>query len=390
MTVLLLLALLGHAFLWVTMINRLHGTGAKGFLRYGPTLLGFIALVAIPIGYAYALVDQEWTLFALGGMVRLSWPARAYLGLCWIGAAITSAGWFWRHVLRRTPDVLHYHRTHLVDFPSLLAGSDAGEDEHHFLVRLPGNQILQLDVAERAFEVPRLPKGLDRLSVMHISDFHFTGRVGKSYFQEVTRLSNGFQPDLLLVTGDLVDDSAYLDWVPETFGKMTSRFGAFFVLGNHDRKIDHRRLRKVLVEHGWTDLGGRWLELAVRGEPVILAGNELPWFRPAADLASAPPRQADGRPLRIALAHSPDQLAWAQAHDVDLLLAGHTHGGQIRLPLVGPIFAPCRAGVKYAWGLYHAPPTVMHVTRGVSGEFPVRMNCPPEMVHLVLRASGHG
>ena len=67
----------------------------------------------------------------------------------------------------------------------------------------------------------------------------------------------------------------------------------------------------------------------MRGQRVVLAGNELPWFRPAADLAAAP-RDGQGSPLRIALAHSPDQLAWARRHEVDLLLAGHLHGGQIR------------------------------------------------------------
>jgi predicted MPP superfamily phosphohydrolase len=69
-----------------------------------------------------------------------------------------------------------------------------------------------------------------------------------------------------------------------------------------------------------------------------------------------------------------------------LLLAGHTHGGQIRFPLIGPILAPSRVGVKYDSGVFYAPPTIMHVTRGVSGELPVRLNCPPEMAHLALHA----
>ena len=94
----------------------------------------------------------------------------------------------------------------------------------------------------------------------------------------------------------------------------------------------------------------------------------------------------DGGPLRIALAHSPDQLAWAQAGQFDLMLAGHTHGGQIRLPWIGPIFTPSRMGVLHSSGLFNAPPTVLHVTRGVSGLLPLRLNCPPEMAHLRLHA----
>ncbi len=70
-------------------------------------------------------------------------------------------------------------------------------------------------------------------------------------------------------------------------------------------------------------------------------------------------------------------------------MAGHTHGGQIRLPLIGAVFSPSRQGVQYASGLFYAPPTIMHVTRGVSGELPIRLNCPPEMAHLVLHSMGN-
>ena len=76
--------------------------------------------------------------------------------------------------------------------------------------------------------------------------------------------------------------------------------------------------------------------------------------------------------------------------DVDLLLAGHLHGGQIRFPLIGPIFSPSLWGVKHAWGTFHAPPTILHVSRGVSGQFPIRVNCPPEMIRLSLRAPSGG
>ena len=76
---------------------------------------------------------------------------------------------------------------------------------HHFLVYLPRNEILQLDMTERAIEIPRLRPALDGLSIIHLSDFHFTGRVAKDYFQEVVRHANETEPDLVAVTGDLVD-----------------------------------------------------------------------------------------------------------------------------------------------------------------------------------------
>ena len=72
------------------------------------------------------------------------------------------------------------------------------------------------------------------------------------------------------------------------------------------------------------------------------------------------------------------------AHDVDLMLAGHLHGGQIRLPWIGPILSPSRQGVRYASGVFQSPPTTLHVSRGLSGELPIRLNCPPEVTELVL------
>ena len=202
----------------------------------------------------------------------------------------------------------------------------------------------------------------------------------------MVRRSNEIDPELVLITGDLVDHQDYLAWIPDTLGRLRARCGVYFILGNHDTRVDVRRLRATLVDSGLIDLGGRFLQVDVRGYPVVLAGNELPWLPPAADMSRCPPRGADGGPLRIVLAHTPDQLSWARAYDADLMLAGHTHGGQIRFPWIGQILSPSLEGVKYASGVFYAPPTILHVTRGVSGELPVRLNCPPEMAHLVLRS----
>jgi uncharacterized protein len=107
-------------------------------------------------------------------------------------------------------------------------------------------------------------------------------------------------------------------------------------------------------------------------------------------MPSCPPRTADGSQLRILLSHSPDQFAWARRWDFDLMLAGHTHGGQIRLPIVGPVVCPSRHGVKYAGGTFYSYPTLMHVSRGISAEAPIRLNCRPELSRLVLQTARSG
>jgi predicted MPP superfamily phosphohydrolase len=94
---------------------------------------------------------------------------------------------------------------------------------------------------------------------------------------------------------------------------------------------------------------------------------------------------ADAVDFRLLLSHSPDQLAWARRHDVTLMLAGHTHGGQGRLPLAGPVLSPSYHGSRYASGDFYKAPTTMHVTRGLGGVHLMRINCRPELSLITLR-----
>ncbi len=375
------------------MVNRLHGTGVPRGTQLVGTLVCALGMTAIAVVYGWWYFSHAHRGLghpALDDLPRTMWP---YLAICWISAVVGVGWWIWRAVGQQPPEVLRFHRTRVVELtprrdaqadPATPAGA---EQDHHYLVRLPRNEVLQLDLSERAIGVPRLAPALDGLSLVHLSDFHFTGRVGKAYFCEVVRHSNQLEPDLVAITGDLVDRDECIDWIPGTLGRLRARYGVYYILGNHDKRVDMDRLREVLHDSGLVDLGGRWLEIEVRGERIVLAGNELPWLMPAADMSRCPRRTESGGPLRIVLSHSPDQLDWARAHDADLILAGHTHGGQIQLPWIGPILAPSLWGVRYASGLFYAPPTIMHVTRGVSGELPVRLNCPPEMAQLVLRTT---
>lgn len=104
----------------------------------------------------------------------------------------------------------------------------------------------------------------------------------------------------------------------------------------------------------------------------------------AADLSTVPQASGEETPLRVFLLHTPDQFAWACAHDADLVLAGHTHGGQVRFPVLGAVACPSLYGTRYAGGVFRRGPTVMHVTRGLGGKTPIRVNCPPEAALLRL------
>jgi uncharacterized protein len=388
---LLLAALVGHAFFWIGLVNRLHSIGFRRWIVHFLTDVFFIVAGMVPIGIAAWLyvkspdgpVIAPWrTRAGMGGMHSL---IVVYTIFCWAVAAVTLLRLVWLRYLVKTPPVVRFHGRRQAKIDPKSAEFAAEETAHHLFSRLPLNEILRLEVTDWMLEVPRLEPALDGLSIVHLSDFHLTGRLGKSYFREVVRISNELQPDLVALTGDLMESTACFDWIPDTFGQLRARHGVFFVLGNHDvRTHAIPRLRQMLEQSGLIELGGRHRQIEINGQPVVLMGNELPWIKhpPAAcGLAEA------GSSLRIVLSHSPDQLGWARAQNANLMLAGHTHGGQIRIPPLGAIFSPSAWGVKHVAGLYYSPPTILHVTRGVSGDTPVRWRCPPEIARLKLQSS---
>ena len=381
------LALLGHAALWVGAINRAHAIGARRWLVDGLSRLCDLLLIGLPI----VAVGHWW----LSGKPIDTWLSdalddrllRLYLAPCWIVALATIWLWMERRVDAFRSSAREKNRIEIVDIAAQLNGRPVFGLAARMLVHVPGNQIFQLAVREKQLPLARLPKVLDGFSIAHFSDLHITGRIGIDYFYEVIARIEGLRADLIAITGDLMDEIELIDWLPATLGKLTAPLGVYFVLGNHDQFTGQAPIvRQSLVDAGLTDVGGRWLRVDAAGVEVILAGNELPWFRLAAEMAQCPAREQGQPQLRVLLAHSPDQFAWARRRDFDLVLAGHTHGGQICLPIVGPIHAPSWHGVKYASGVFYEPPTVMHVSRGVSAELPIRINCRPEVTKLVLRA----
>jgi len=252
---------------------------------------------------------------------------------------------------------------------------------------VPWNEMTKLAVEEKELELPRLDDRLDRLSILHLSDLHFTGKLQRAYFDFVIDRANDLQPDLVVLTGDIIDKDACLEWIPATLGRLHSRCGKYFILGNHDKRLsDVGVLRRVMSDCGYVNLGGRCKLVSINDRPVLFAGNEMPWFGPAPHVPRRHELGHGEEAFRILLSHSPDQLSWARANEFDLMLAGHTHGGQIRFPIIGPLVAPSRFGVNFASGIFDKSPTLLHVSRGISGLDPIRINCPPELTRIVLRS----
>ena len=287
---------LGHAFLWIGLVNRLHALGIRRRTIKWLTLLFFACAAILP------LVVLGWWIGTGGAAGGLGAATGCYAALCAVIAPVTLLRLVVLRTLQRRPRIVRLYWRHPVEldlplarpsWPWSPAGRQAamedGQAGRHWLARLPLNEILRLDVTRWTIDVPRLDPDLDGLSIAHLSDFHFTGHVGKGYFRAVVRAANELRPDLVALTGDYVDHRQCLDWVTETVGELAARYGVFFVLGNHDVPRSLRR-RSPTVGPKWfrgprrpgapTRRPRRWGP--VGGQRVALVRPAGPRFWPAA------------------------------------------------------------------------------------------------------------
>lgn len=325
----------------------------------------------------------------LGSSHLASWPLwlQTYVVLCAANTLFGTLPWLVRRALRRDPAALVADAHRVIDLRSCLDRASMPSRYGRFLTSIPRNESLTVAVHEKALRLPRLPKEFDGLRVVHLTDVHMTGRIGKPFFDRMAELVNEADADFVFLTGDLLESDTCRSWIPDTFGRLRSRFGSYFIFGNHDIRVDHLQTQRDLEAVGLKYVGGRHLTVDVRGIEMLIAGNERPWLTALPEPATFPP-PGDRGSFRVLLSHSPDQYPWVRSHDFDLMLAGHVHGGQIQIPPLGAVLAPSKFGTRYASGVFHEAPTVMHVGRGLSSRLPLRFFCRPELTTLILKAPG--
>ena len=257
------------------------------------------------------------------------------------------------------------------------------ESNRSFLLNFTGNQVGQLEVNKKTLFLPHLPSKLEGLTLTHFSDLHITGVIPQVFYDRLCDEILELDSDLMFLTGDVLDVPSKLPWVSRLAKRLTTSKECYFVLGNHDvRHGQDEKLRAALVAENCVDLGSTYRHVDIRGEPILLAGNELPW------VGTAPECRPKSNEFAIGVVHTPDLIGWGRQQDYDLLLAGHAHGGQIRIPGIGPIICPSVHGVRYASGVFQKGRTLMHVSRGISGLQPIRLRCRPELTQLTLRRPG--
>lgn len=235
----------------------------------------------------------------------------------------------------------------------------------------------ELSVTQAALASRALPAGLDGLRIGLLTDIHRSSLVAHEDVARAVALMMQQKPDLIVLGGDYVTwgDRAYVTPAAEALAPLSAPNGVFAILGNHD---DDHDMPAALAKVGVQVLKDARTRLTIRGESLDLAGIRF-WTKRQMDIA---PIVRGSAPATILLAHDPRRIVEAAALNVPMVLSGHTHGGQVVLPVVG---AWAAQKFPVAEGLATRGATTMFVSRGVGTIYvPVRVNCPPEVAILTL------
>lgn len=238
------------------------------------------------------------------------------------------------------------------------------------------------DLAVTRADVPvkALPAALSGLRIGLITDIHRSRWVSHEDVAHAVDLLMAERPDLIVLGGDYVTwgDRRYVGASADALAPLSAPQGVFAILGNHDNDHD---TPLALLKNDVHVLRDARTRLTVRGEPMDLLGIRF-WTRRAADIAALLHRAV---PMTVLLAHDPRRLAEAATLSIPLVLSGHTHGGQIVLPVLGAIAAK---GFPVVQGIGRKDGTTLFVSRGLGTIYvPVRVNCPPEVALLTLTPS---
>ena len=235
----------------------------------------------------------------------------------------------------------------------------------------------ELELTRAIVPVAGWPAPLAGLRIGLLTDVHRSRWVSHEDVARAVALLMSEHPDLIVLGGDYVTwgDRRFVTPSAEALAPLRAPFGVFGILGNHD---DDRAMPSALAARGVQMLKDARTSVTIRGEVVDLVGIRY-WTRHGSDIA---PLLRGAGPHPVLLAHDPRRLSEAAALRVPLVLSGHTHGGQVVLPMIGPLAArkfPVIAGIGRREG------TTMFVSRGLGTVYvPIRVNCPPEVAVLTV------
>ena len=221
--------------------------------------------------------------------------------------------------------------------------------------------------------------------LVQISDLHL--EAFDSYFQQVAELVNGLSPDLIVLTGDYLEEERNIRAVLDFLRQLRAPQGVYAVQGNWEywSRLEGENLRRHFLGTGVRLLINERADLEINGQRLSLLGLDYP---SSSDQLRRLQEQADPARFNLLLSHVPAFGHEQLERYIGLILCGHTHGGQVRVPLLPPLYLPRFSG-RFVAGLYQVGRygTLLYVTRGIgTSVLPVRLNCRPEITVITLNS----
>src|ERR1700722_17546502 len=251
----------------------------------------------------------------------------------------------------------------------------------------------EIDIVYRTITLPRLPDPFAGFKIVQISDFHFQEYTEATFLEAVVRRVNEVAPDLVVLTGDFVSSGPLPRHFSVRMGyhcaEILSRIHCplrYAILGNHDFLVGAHAVTDALLSHGIPVLANSSVALERDGRRLWLAGTQDALEgRPNLTATLPDGRNPDQEPL-ILLVHEPDFADHVVGRQIALMLSGHTHGGQVRLPFLPPLLLP-KMGERYVEGHFRLGDGMqLYVNRGIGAvNLPFRFRCPPEISVLTLQ-----
>jgi predicted MPP superfamily phosphohydrolase len=379
--------------------------------RFLRILVGITALMHVPVGFGVAELGR-----------RLGWPVPGVIGAAWAAAGVFM---FVGRARAGMPDRKGRHPgvVRLVDIPyfvhwcaclwTLIPAAVAtlvapvvdlarGVPLHvpatvYLYAYLSGLVISAYGVlvrrrwyrvAERDVRVPGLDPRLDGLRIAQLSDLHIGTLTPRSWGLAWSRSANRRAPDLAVVTGDMVTSGTdFYEDVAEVIGALRAKFGVFASMGNHDYfGAEGEPLVSMLRARGVGVLRNEGVVIERDGAKLWLAAIDDTWTR-RDDIARAMEHRPEGV-TSVLLAHDPNRFDAAADAGANVVLSGHTHGGQVGVPFLYRIANLASFGYRYNVGLYQRGRSVLYVHPGLGTTGPpMRLGVPPEVAILTLRAA---
>lgn len=313
-------------------------------------------------GETSAIESQVWQLAALAGVaatVRQAWILRRH------SLAQRACRHRWRPYRGRVISARHF------------SGWKRG------LLRLvaPFNQIAQLRVVEYTLAVADLPPAFEGYRVVHVTDLHLHPKLAAGWYRHALDEAMHLRPDVVLFGGDFISRREHVACLGPYLRRLHAPDGVFFVRGNHDFWKAPRSTVRVAEVCGMRLLSNEGVVIERDGQRLALLGFESPYIA----LTDAERRAMDALPTpRLGLVHTPDAFCDAESLDCVVAFAGHTHGGQVRLPIVGaPITCSWEHPTRIA-GIGRRGTMTTVVSNGIGSFFPLRVGAPPEVTVVVI------